>query len=76
MTPHSLFSLANLYFILLGFYALLSFLFQCNEFISCIDNLFFQVKVLNLFFCQDGKLIILYFFITFNSLHRLKNDSL
>ena len=74
MTPHSLFSLANLY---VGFYALLSFLFQCNEFISCIDNLFFQVKVLNLFFfCQDGKLIILYFFITFNSLHRLKNDSL
>ena len=47
MTPHSLFSLANLY---VGFYALLSFLFQCNEFISCIDNLFFQVKVLNLFF--------------------------
>ena len=59
MTPHSLFSLANLY---VGFYALLSFLFQCNEFISCIDNLFFQVKVLNLFFLSRWQT---YYFVLF-----------
>ena len=73
MTPHSLFSLANLY---VGFYALLSFLFQCNEFISCIDNLFFQIKVLNLFFLSRWQTYYFVLFITFYSLHRLKNDSL